>query len=498
MNFSARATRVSALACGIAAALAAGAAAASGFQLRENSVKASGRASAGAASAYGDAAVVANNPALMTRFKLKTAQVDGSAIDLSFKFKGNTCMSGSDYDASTRTCDRYVGQNDNKGGNAGGLNAVPAFSLVLPLHDGLEGFALGASVGAPFGLKTDYDKNWSGRYLATLSDVKVVDLNLAAAADLGDHFSIGVGVIAEYMKVTLANRIDFASGICAQVGNLLCALLPSPIDSAYAHRADGTYDGSVSITGDDVAFGWDVGLNWRPVERLSFGLNYRPEIKHKLKGDGDFTVPADLQGLLDLGAPGVYVDGGGGADFTVPKIATASMTWQATRKLALMAEYQMTGWSSFKQIAIKFDPNEQNPDGMTQTEHYDWKDSRYVAVGAEYKLADNFTLRGGIGFDSSPIRDDYRTRTLDYGDGAEVTDTYRTPRLPDEDRRLYALGMSWMPGENWEFSADWEHVQIAKAPKVDLVGGESAQGARLVGEFSGSADVFGLAAQFHF
>ena len=58
-------TNFSALALGIAGVLAMGQAQASGFQLRENSVKNLGRGHAGAAVCHDDASVVSNNPAAM-------------------------------------------------------------------------------------------------------------------------------------------------------------------------------------------------------------------------------------------------------------------------------------------------------------------------------------------------------------------------------------------------------------------------------------------------
>lgn len=79
---------LSALALGVAGALAFGQAQASGFQLKENSVKAIGRATAGSAAAEGDASVVVNNPAAMSTFEERTVQVDLHAIDLSFQFDG--------------------------------------------------------------------------------------------------------------------------------------------------------------------------------------------------------------------------------------------------------------------------------------------------------------------------------------------------------------------------------------------------------------------------
>src|SRR5262245_47106192 len=88
MEFAKNFTRVSALALGITAALAYGDVHAAAFQLKENSVKAQGRAMAGAASAKGDASVVVNNPAVMSTFTERTLQADVTAIDLSYEFTG--------------------------------------------------------------------------------------------------------------------------------------------------------------------------------------------------------------------------------------------------------------------------------------------------------------------------------------------------------------------------------------------------------------------------
>jgi hypothetical protein len=181
MEFVSKATRISALALGIAGALACGQAQASAFQLKENSVKAQGRAMAGSASAKGDASVVANNPAVMSTFTEKTVQADVTAIDLSFKFNG-----GGSAAAGSPLAQPLTGGN---GGDAGGLTAVPAASFVLPLSDGFEYLTLGAMISAPFGLKTEYDNDWVGRYHALKSDVRIIDLTLAASLELSDTFS---------------------------------------------------------------------------------------------------------------------------------------------------------------------------------------------------------------------------------------------------------------------------------------------------------------------
>src|SRR5690606_15710098 len=80
--------RLSALSSGLSAAPAAGSIHASGFQLKENSVKAMGSAFAGAGVNEGDTSVVVNNPAVMSSFEGTTVQTDVHVIDLSFRFEG--------------------------------------------------------------------------------------------------------------------------------------------------------------------------------------------------------------------------------------------------------------------------------------------------------------------------------------------------------------------------------------------------------------------------
>src|SRR5690606_2442251 len=153
--------QASTLALGIAGVLALAPAHASGFQLKENSVKALGAAFAGSGVNEGDASVVVHNPASMTRFQGTTVQADLSVIDLSYTFEG----SGTDAFGRPLT--------GGNGGDAGDVTPIPAFSVIHKLDNGL---ALGAMVSAPFGLKTEYEPDWQGRYFADTSDVKIVNL----------------------------------------------------------------------------------------------------------------------------------------------------------------------------------------------------------------------------------------------------------------------------------------------------------------------------------
>ena len=244
-------TTLSALALGIAGVLAMGQAEASGFQLKENSVKGMGAAFAGSGVNTGDSSVVVNNPATMTQFEGTTVQSDVTVIDLSYQFEG----SGTD----------ALGQplSGGDGGNAGDITPVPALSVIHKLDNGL---ALGAMVSAPFGLKTEYDDGWMGRYYAHTSDVKIVDLTLSAAVDIvPDVLSVGIGAIYSRADVTLSKSVDF--------GTLLFA---NPATNPLPFARPQAADGFAEVSGQDNGFGWLVGVNLRPTDKFALGLSYPP------------------------------------------------------------------------------------------------------------------------------------------------------------------------------------------------------------------------------
>jgi long-chain fatty acid transport protein len=455
-----RLIQISALALGIAGAMAFSQAHAAAFLLKENSVKAQGRSMAGAASAKGDASVVANNPAVMSTFDKNTFQADITAIDLSFKFEG-----GGSAAAGSPLAQPLTGGN---GGDAGGLNAVPAMSFIMPLSGQFEYVTVGAMISAPFGLKTEYDADWVGRYHAIKSDVKIIDLTLAASLDLSDRFSVGAGLIYEHSDVTLSNAIDFGTGICANPQTQPLCFMPNPVTGPYGPQKQ---DGKVSVNGTDNSFGWIFGMNWRPTDNLSFGYSHRSVVDHEVRGSADFTVPGTAAFIT---AGGAYVDTGAGAKLTLPSTDTFSATWDVNDKLALMAEATLAGWDSLKEIRIEFD----NPVQPDAAEDYSWKDSWFYSIGAEYKLNERWTLRGGIARDDSP-----------------VSLPNRTPRMPDQDRQWYSIGATWAASDNFDITASYSRIQLVDTPVVGIA---SSSGSYLSGEYDGGADNYGISAQYRF
>ena len=450
MQSASRFTTLSALALGIAGALAFGQADASGFQLRESSVKNLGRANAGSAVSNGDASVVALNPAAMAGLDRNTVQVDLTAIDLDADFTG-----GGQHLAGTPLASSIQGGN---GGDPGDVTLVPAFAAVFPMGD--SGLTFGASVGAPFGLKTEYEDGWVGRYQALTSDVKVVDLTLSVSLESQDGYSIGAGLIYERAEAELSKALDFGTALCAGSGNPLNCVTPG-----FPFRP-GQYDGDINVSGDSTEFGFILGAQVRPSDNLAIGLSHRTEIKHRLDGTVDFDTRGNP--LLAAGFP----DGPGGAQVTLPSITTLSLRYGVTDNVRVLADFQQTGWDSLDTLEIR-----RANGALVGSEEFDWDETHFFSVGAEFDMSDAFTLRAGVAQDESP-----------------TNDAHRSPRLPDDDRMLYSIGASWNVSDNLTVDAAYQHITIDD-PTVNNV---SDTGSTLSGSFDGSANLFGISAQYRF
>jgi long-chain fatty acid transport protein len=454
MKTNTRSFRATALALAVLGTLAAGQAAASGFQLREHSVKNLGKSNAGSIVGK-DASNVALNPAAMTNLDKNTVQNDITVIDLSADFVGGGRILGSAHPAAALT--------GGDGGDPGDPTVVPNLSVVFPMKGALEGMTVGASIGAPFGLKTEYEPGWVGRYRALTSDLKTVDLTLSVAFKATDGVSFGAGLIYERAEATLSKAVDFGTAICASGNPANCF---NPLYPFKPQQLDGAFE----VSGSDTAIGYVIGAQLAPNDKLAIGFSHRSEIKHDLAGTLDFqNVPALL------GVDPRFQDGDGGARLVTPAVTTLSMSYSVTDSFRVLADYQSTGWSSLKDVTIK-----RSNGTVVGSEDFSWDDTNFVSVGVEYDLSESFTLRGGVGRDQSPTNDETRT-----------------PRLPDDDRMLYSVGMSWAMSDRLTIDAAYQRITIDD-PEINLGIHLPSDLSTLQGTYSGSANLFGVSMQYRF
>ena len=87
--------------------------------------------------------------------------------------------------------------NAGNGGDAGGLGYVP--NMYLSWQVAPEWW-VGLGIGAPFGLKTEYNTAWLGSAHSNSFDIKTFNINPSVAWRANDWISLGAGVSLQMMK----------------------------------------------------------------------------------------------------------------------------------------------------------------------------------------------------------------------------------------------------------------------------------------------------------
>ena len=409
----------------------------SGFQLRENSASALGNAFAGAAASTEDPSIIANNPAGMIGLSGNQVSGDMSIIIPSAVFSG-----------TGRAVARQPITGGN-GGDAGGAQPVPA---AYGFYDASPDLKFGLALTAPFGLQTQYDSDWVGRYQALKSNIATININPNVAYRVSDWLSIGGGPAIQHAGAEFTNAINSTT-----VVHLANPFLPSGLTLP---------DGLAKVTGDSWSVGYSLGalVELSPGTRL--GASYRSQVSHRIEGTATFTVPAPL-----AAAP-QFQNTSARADLKTPDVVSLAASHQITSDLTLLAEVQWTNWSVVKTLRIE------RPDGSPLSDQPEqWHGTWFGSVGATWRPEPNWTFRGGLAFDPTPVRDQFRTA-----------------RLPDADRYWLAFGLGYSWTQDFRVDAAYVHI-FSPSPSINEV---SQTGDVLVGRYSNHIDLVSLSATLRF
>ncbi|SEE31036.1 MULTISPECIES: OmpP1/FadL family transporter [Pseudomonas] len=401
---------------------------ASGFALNEQSISGMGTGFAGRSSAADDASTVFGNPAGMAR--LKREQVTGGVAFID----AHADIS----DASSRP---------NSGTNKGDMvpfMGVPMGYYVKPIDDH---WAFGIGVYAPFGLVTDYENNFAGRYFGSKSEVKIVTVQPTVSYAFNDKVSIGFG--------PTINRID--------------GTLESNLSATQARP-----DGKVKIEGDDTALGYNFGILVQATDSTRVGLTYHSKVKYKLEGNTkvDYQLFA-LQGQN----PSQKYDAS--LDITTPESVDFSVTHQLDDQWTLYAGSTWTRWSRLKEITVE---NEGVPAALrsqfgTITEEQNWHDTWAHAIGASYQVNKQWVLRTGFSVDQAPTNNENRS-----------------PRIPTGDRKIFSLGAGWSPTEDLTIDVAYSYL-MEESVKINET---NARNQNYTAKYENSANGFGVGATYRF
>ena len=117
-------------------------------------------------------------------------------------------------------------------------------------------WAVGLGFNVPFGLGTEWPTDWPGRYLAIKTDVRAYTITGEGAYKVMDNLSVSAGLVFSFSTVTITEKNPQT---------------PFPEDAFI------TLDGK-----DNSAFGYNFGILYKPISKLSLGASFHSQIKYNL------------------------------------------------------------------------------------------------------------------------------------------------------------------------------------------------------------------------
>lgn len=444
---------------------------AGGFMVPTTNTAGWGRAMAGGSLFPNDPSAAFNNPAAMAFIDKRIAQLTVNYADIDIKYNGDAY----DYQGNPMTGGYQDGPGTpelgtNDGGQAGFGAWLPTGFLVVPINDR---FAFGLSQVVPMGMRSTWDPNWKGRDFAVDTKIETIGLTGSLSFKVNDNFSLGAGVIIQRTSGFVSQNLDLYASAANSPG---MGGIPFPASNSSA---------LMRVKVDNTSPGFFAGAVWKPTDRDTLGFAYHAKIRNKLKGhynlydhDGGLTEGAIEGGTPGLAYPGLGLRMGASASARLDIPAYASLDWvhQFNDRLSLGASATWTEWSSFQDLTLKSHGN------TIVSIPYTYRNTWTLAVGGDYKVTDQWTMRAGVAYDQTPTHN-----------------ATRDPRIPDGDRYFASLGAGYRFQSMPELSIDAAYSrQFVKEVPLKTVNQDRLGGGRLDGRATSKGQVFSLSATYDF
>lgn len=252
---------------------------------------------------------------------------------------------------------------------------------------------IGLGVFTPFGLGSQWDKEWIGKRLAVKSEIQTFYFNPTIAYKITDQISIGAGASLVYARVNMTKRVPAFSAI-------------TPF-GPYLVPTTSASDGTVELDANATEFNYNFGVLYKPIEELSLGASFRAETKINFSGTAKFT---------NMQASAPYFPGGDGkATLPMPMNIQVGASYDVMPTLTVEGDFQYVKWSSYKELTIDMPvgPTIATPPPALggfgtialqgpSTKAKNWDDGYLFRFGVEYKYSRDLTIRGGVVYDITP------------------------------------------------------------------------------------------------
>ena len=310
-------------------------------------------------------------------------------------------------------------------------------------HQLNDKFTVGLGFTTPYGLGTEWDDNWIGKYLAVETELQTFIVTPVIAYKPVESLSISAGFVYSFATVLITKKN--AIGV-------------NPGDPIFINS-----DAFIHLEGDDMfAWGFTAGFMFKPVKGLSIGASYRSEVNYGFEGTATATAPDQV---IDRIPKGNIT-----AELTTPQNITGGIAVDVSDKLKLSADFQYVGWSSYDKLEVTFtDAN------YVSSSPRNYDDTYILRLGGAYKLNDKTTFLGGVYYDKIP-----------------VSSEYLNPSLPEGNRIGLSLGIEAHLTENFTVQGSYLFIRGQQLTVTDSKEVYSAGGSTFNGTYNTYANIFGL------
>ncbi|GAC1467264.1 MAG: outer membrane protein transport protein [Desulfuromonadaceae bacterium] len=310
-------------------------------------------------------------------------------------------------------------------------------------HTFNDKISAGLGVFNPFGLGTEWNGTWDGRYIATKSKIETFNINPVVSCQITPDLSFAAGLDVILLDATLEKKVNL-----------------SPL---------GLPDANQKFKGDGTGVGYNLGVAYNVGHDVSLGASYRSEVEIDVKGNVNFDLPSPL-------LAGALPNTGGKTTITLPRQLLAGVAYQANDRLTVETGFRWEEWRSFKESKVEL--NQPVAGQTTITESKNWHDTFAVNVGGKYRLNDTFTLLAGYL----------------YGWNAVPDDTFE-PSVPDANTHLFCLGTD-MEFNNIKLAVSYAYQLQEERSKNNTVGATAGGAAN--GTYNADIHLLGLSVTYRF
>ena len=228
------------------------------------------------------------------------------------------------------------------------------------------------------------------------------------------------------------------------------------------------------MSGDGTGWGWTFGLLYKPVEELALGFSFRSKVSFEFTGDAKVQAPSQIISIIPQGNITAPLD--------APLNATVGLALFPSKKVTITGDFQFVGWSSYETLAVTFEEfTDDAGNKLTATNIRNYDDSWIARLGLEIVANDHWTIRGGLLYDSNPIKD-------------ELLD----PTLPDSDRMGFNVGFGYSISPNLGIDFAYLFLRFEERKIENSSIDYTAGVAPFNGYYNSTAQLFGINLSYKF